>query len=84
MSTTASDEYQNSWAYSRHGVTRIWMDEHYATVPGPENKLTLVRNGKQRFVVKRQWGTTQVTFKCGYPEAQRRFAMFVITRRLMR
>lgn len=47
-----------------------------------EDKLTLVRTGKKKFIVKRQWGAALMTYKCGYPEAQRRFALLVITRRL--
>ena len=56
--------------------------DEYASMPGFGDKLILERRGKKHFVVKRQWGAALMTYKCGYPEAQRRFALLVITRRL--
>lgn len=91
MSTTASEinllressrEQLQGWANGLFkNMTKTWIDD-YASMPGFGDKLTLVRTGKKKFIVKRQWGAALVTYKCGYPEAQRRFALLVITRRL--
>lgn len=62
----------------------MMIDGEFAPMPTFEDKLTLVRIGKKRFIVKRQWGAALVTYKCSYPEAQRRFALLIVTRRLTR
>ena len=76
MSTTASSQIRGLKA------TAMWIDDLFVIAPNLSGKLTLVRTGKKKFIVKRQWGAALVTYKCGYPEAQRRFALLVITRRL--
>jgi hypothetical protein len=46
-------------------------------------KLVLQRIGKKKFIAKREFGAALATFKCSYPEAQRRFAVFTVTNRLI-
>lgn len=88
MSTTASEiKMLSQW---RTDQLRQWSTallepiiiNRIKNMPLFEDKLTLVRTGKKKFIVKRQWGAALMTYKCGYPEAQRRFALLVITRRL--
>jgi len=59
----------------------ILIDEY---VSRPDmNKFHLVRRGKKHFIVKRLTGAVLATYKCGYPEAQRQFATFLVTQRLL-
>ena len=62
--------------------TTISFDDWYDR-PEEAMKLRLERIGKKRYIVKRQFGAALMTYKCSYPEARRRFALLVITNRLL-
>ena len=85
MTVTASENLANLMAAN---LDRI-MFEHITGVkpvipfrtPPP---YTLKRMGRKRFVILYPGGGVAETHRCGYLEAQRRFAAFMVTRQLMR
>ena len=51
-------------------------------VPFVPQPYILKRMGRKRFAILYPGGGIAETHRCGYPEAQRRFAAFMVTRRL--
>lgn len=48
----------------------------------PDDKLRLERIGRKKFIIRRPFGAALQVYKCGYLEAQRRFAVFMVTHAL--
>lgn len=63
------------------GISQMMFDDLWER-SAPGRVLKLERIGRKKFIVRYPFGTVQAIYRCGYPEAQRRFAVFVVTRAL--